>query len=52
MNVGNGDYNFVIGLFGDTEDDAIEFIDDGPSVYVLKDTTDWGGTTKLEYSWK
>jgi ABC-2 type transport system ATP-binding protein len=51
MNVGNGDYKFIIGLFGKTEAEALEFIENGPTVYVVKDQDDWGGIAKLEHTW-
>lgn len=52
LNIGSGDYIFTIGLFGDKEKDAIDFIEDGPSFIVVKpDGAQWGGVTKLDSEW-
>ncbi len=52
LNLGEGEYNLVFGLFGDTEDEAFEFIDKGPRL-IIRSTKDdkWGGITKLEHQW-
>lgn len=55
LNLGEGEYEFKIGLFGDSEDSAIKFIDEGPSIYVSapsRSQANWGGITKLEHSWE
>jgi ABC-type glutathione transport system ATPase component len=54
LNVGLGNYNFTIGLFGDTESDALSFIEDVcPFQVVPGDEPElWGGLTKLPHNWE
>lgn len=52
LNVAPGDYSFTVGLFGETEADALEFIDNGPKI-VVRNSKDiqWGGLTMLAHDW-
>lgn len=52
MNVGQGDYKFIIGLFGDKEEETVEFIEDGPKVIVKQNAEKWQGITNLNHDWK
>lgn len=50
--LGAGNYHFKIGLFGQTDKDIIEFIDDGPGFTIKKDSKlKWEGLTALEHGW-
>lgn len=52
LNLGKGEYNFTIGLFGETESQAIDFIENGPSFIIEQTENDlWGGVTQLASSW-
>lgn len=52
-NLGAGNYHFKIGVFGDTERDIIEFIDDGPEFTVKKDSAiKWEGLVPLKHTWE
>lgn len=53
LNLGQGEYEFKLGLFGEIEDDVLEFFD-GPKILI--DTpvrwTAWEGLTNLGHSWE
>jgi ABC-2 type transport system ATP-binding protein len=53
LNLGDGDYEFKLGLFGEKEDEVLEFID-GPKLFldIPRYQIKWGGVTKLEHSWE
>lgn len=53
LNVGPGEYFLKAGLFGKTDSDLLEFVDEGPSFMVErpKDAAVWGGITSLPYAW-
>ena len=51
--LGPGNYHFKIGMFGKTDREVIEFIDDGPEFTIRKDSTlKWEGVTPLEHTWE
>lgn len=53
MDIGPGDYLFKVGLFGETETEAIDFVDDGPSITIQPpQDLNWEGVTKLSHSWE
>jgi ABC-2 type transport system ATP-binding protein len=52
LDLGPGEYYLKAGLFGEKEDQVIEFVDDGPSIIVEKSSGPaWGGIAFLEHSW-
>ena len=52
LNLGEGDYEFKLGLFGEKENDVLEFLD-GPQIFIENPKTGavWGGLTNLEHKW-
>lgn len=51
--LGPGNYHFKVGVFGDTDDDIIEFVDQGPEFSVKTDKRlKWEGLTFLEHNWE
>lgn len=52
LNLGEGDYEFKLGLFGEKENDVLEFLD-GPQIFVenSKSGPAWEGLTNLEHKW-
>jgi ABC-2 type transport system ATP-binding protein len=51
--LGSGNYHFKIGLFGSTDKDIIEFIDEGPEFTIKKNLKPkWEGLTYLEHKWE
>lgn len=51
LNLGAGDYFIKAGLFGKTDSDVLEFVDEGPT-FIVESKGLWGGITALEHSWK
>lgn len=52
LNVGPGKYHFIVGLFGQTERDALDFIDNLQPIIVLKSKNPtWDGVTRLQHEW-
>lgn len=53
LNVAEGEYFIIAGLFGKTEKNRIAYEESGPKFLVSrnKDDVRWGGTTKLDYHW-
>lgn len=52
LNVASGEYFLKLGLFGDTAEKVLEFVDEGPTVIVESSQgNNWGGVTKLEHNW-
>lgn len=50
--LGPGNYHFKIGVFGETDKDTIEFIDEGPNFIIKQDPKlKWQGITSLEHDW-
>ncbi len=47
----SGRYYFKIGIFGETDDEILEFYDHGP-VFQVSGNARWGGITELPHSWK
>lgn len=52
LGVNNGDYFFKAGLFGETDSEVLEFVDQGPTILVENRKAKWGGTTLLSHEWK
>ncbi len=53
LELGDGNYFIVAGLFGATSHDIIEITADGPQFQVhAKRKKDWEGLTHLEHEWK
>jgi ABC-2 type transport system ATP-binding protein len=51
--LGSGNYHFKIGVFGSSDKDIIEFIDEGPEFTVEKESTSkWEGITYLQHKWE
>lgn len=50
-NLGAGDYVFTVGLFGKSEKEPIDFIENGPSFVIDSKSQNWGGITKLNSKW-
>lgn len=51
--LGSGNYHFKIGIFGDTDKDIIEFIDDGPNFTIQQGSSmKWQGITRLNHTWR
>jgi ABC-type polysaccharide/polyol phosphate transport system ATPase subunit len=48
-----GEYFLKLGLFGETDSDVLEFVDEGPSFLIEADDDQprWGGLTQLEHKW-
>jgi ABC-2 type transport system ATP-binding protein len=52
LKIADGSYVFKIGLFGDTSDERIDFIDNGPSFLLNSfEEKSWGGLVELNRSW-
>jgi ABC-2 type transport system ATP-binding protein len=54
LNIGPGEYYLKAGLFGDTDKESLEFLDNGPSFVVERKKDDkviWGGITNLPHAW-
>jgi ABC-2 type transport system ATP-binding protein len=53
LNVGPGEYFLKAGLFGKTDSDVLEFMDEGPSFMIEKDKNSraWGGLAFLPHAW-
>jgi len=51
--MGSGNYHFKIGIFGDTDKEIIEYIDDGPE-FTIKRNPDlkWEGLSYIKHEWK
>lgn len=54
LNLGEGTYFLVAGIFGKNDTVRIEFEDNGPEFIVSRDKNDtrWGGFTKLDHEWE
>ncbi len=53
LNIGPGDYYLKAGLFGSTDSEVLEFIDEGPSFIIeTKKPLGWGGVTELQHGWE
>jgi ABC-type polysaccharide/polyol phosphate transport system ATPase subunit len=53
LDLGTGEYFVKAGLFGETDSDVLEFVDEGPSfsVETSKADTVWGGITHMKHNW-
>lgn len=53
LDIAPGEYRFQVALFGETENQVIEWVEHGPSFTVLpsKNTESWGGLTFLDHEW-
>ncbi len=53
LDIGPGEYRFVVGTFGEKETDIIKFVEDTP-VFSIRQagTLGWQGITKLDHNWK
>ncbi|HVV25577.1 MAG TPA: ABC transporter ATP-binding protein [Candidatus Saccharimonadales bacterium] len=50
--LGPGNYHFKIGVFGNTDKDIIEFVDNGPNFTIQKEPSlKWEGITALKHTW-
>ncbi len=47
----SGRYYFKIGMFGETDDEILEFYDHGPAFQVSGNTL-WGGVVELNHGWE
>jgi len=54
LNLNEGEYFIKAALMGDSDNDVIEFIEEGPHFNITKDYdfTKWGGVTKLDHEWR
>ncbi|MEX0668699.1 MAG: ABC transporter ATP-binding protein [Candidatus Saccharimonadales bacterium] len=53
LDLGSGDYLVKAGFFGDTDQDKIDFVNDGPKIIVdSPEEQRWGGVIHLEHEWK
>ena len=54
LNLNEGEYFIKAALMGDSDNDVIEFIEEGPHFNITKDydITKWGGVTKLDHEWR
>ena len=51
--LGSGNYHFKVGIFGETDKDIIEFIDDGPEFTIQKKSSlKWEGLVFLDHKWR
>lgn len=50
--LGNGNYHFKVGVFGKTDRNTIEFINDGPKFTVKSPDLKWEGLTYLPHKWE
>ncbi len=51
--LGPGNYHFKVGVFGETDDDIIEFVDHGPEFSVKANKRlKWEGLAFLKHSWE
>lgn len=53
LEVGEGEYYLKAGLFGKTDKDIMEFVDEGPKLIIEsgKQQTPWEGITYLPHTW-
>lgn len=52
MNVGQGRYRIMAGVFGETQKEEIDFLTNGPSFLVTKQpNSKWEGLMYLEHKW-
>lgn len=53
LSLAEGEYYLKAGIFGETDKDVIDFIDNGPSfsIEAAKGATAWGGLTYLPHQW-
>lgn len=53
LDIGAGQYYLKAGLFGETDEEVLEFLDEGPSIMVepREDAPAWGGITYLKHDW-
>lgn len=52
LTLGDGGYLFKIGFFGNDDTEKIDFVDNGPAVYIRSvEKQKWGGTVKLDHKW-
>ena len=54
LNLNEGEYFIKVGLMGDSDNNIICFIEEGPHFWVEKnyDLGRWGGIARLKYAWK
>lgn len=53
LNVVDDSYVFKVGFFGETGEDKLDFIDDGPTFVIAStETKKWGGLVHLEHKWR
>lgn len=53
LDIGDGNYFLVAGIFGDDVSEVIDFTSDGPSFRVKSKTGgNWEGLTRLNHEWK
>jgi hypothetical protein len=52
LSLGPGKYYIMAGLFGETRDNVIEFLDKGPEFLIVKDDNDNSdGAVRLQHKW-
>lgn len=51
LRLGAGDYHFKVALFGESDKEILEFIDEGPTFNVKPSDQGWEGLTELKHSW-
>jgi len=51
LNIGNGNYHFRFGFFGNTDQEIIQFVENGPTFSINDHTIAWGGLTELDHQW-
>jgi len=53
LNINQGEYFIKAGLFGDTDAEVLEFVDQGPMIVIEnKAPKQWGGIAFLPHDWK
>lgn len=53
LNLGEARYSLKIGFYGETDQEKLDFINEGPSFSIVnKDKSGWGGVVPLERSWE
>jgi ABC-2 type transport system ATP-binding protein len=52
LNIGEGEFGFKLGFFGDEEVDVVEFIEAGPTFMMkTQKNANWRGLIDLEHTW-